>query len=70
MGQPSLGIYATELFDIYGVQRIIRIGTCGSFQDHVQLGDLVIPLTASSDSQLGKTVRMELTYLPAVVMTY
>jgi purine-nucleoside phosphorylase len=54
MGQPSLGIYATELFDVYSVQRIIRIGTCGSFQNHVQLGDLVVPLTASSDSQLGK----------------
>lgn len=54
MGQPSLGIYATELFDNYGVQRIIRIGTCGAFQPHMALGDLVIPLSASSDSQLGK----------------
>lgn len=56
MGQPSLGIYATELFDNYGVQRIIRIGTCGAFQPHMALGDLVIPLSASSDSQLGKNV--------------
>lgn len=55
MGQPSLGIYATELFDHYGVQRIIRIGTCGAFQPHMALGDLVIPISASSDSQLGKT---------------
>lgn len=54
MGQPSLGIYATELFDNYGVQRIIRIGTCGAFLPNMALGDLVIPISASSDSQLGK----------------
>ena len=55
MGQPSLGIYATELFDVYGVERIIRIGTCGAFQPWMGLGDLVIPLSAASDSQLGKS---------------
>ena len=53
MGQPSLGIYATELFDFYNVQRIIRIGTCGAFIPQVNIGDLIIPLTASSDSNIG-----------------
>lgn len=53
MGQPSLGIYATELFDFYGVQQIIRVGTCGSFQPDIAVGDLIVPLSASSDSQLG-----------------
>lgn len=53
MGQPSLGIYATELFDIYGVKQIIRIGTCGSFQPEISIGDLIVPMSASSDSHLG-----------------
>ena len=53
MGQPSLGIYATELFDVYGVKQIIRIGTCGSFQKEISIGDLIVPLSASSDSRMG-----------------
>jgi len=53
MGQPSLGIYATELFDLYDVHRIIRVGTCGAFDPAVELGELIVPLTASSDSQMG-----------------
>lgn len=53
MGQPSLGIYATELFDVYNVQRIIRIGTCGVFDPAIEIGDLIVPLTASSDSRMG-----------------
>jgi purine-nucleoside phosphorylase len=42
IGQPSLAIYATELFDFYNVDTIIRIGTCGSFHDHVRCNDIVI----------------------------
>lgn len=42
IGQPSLAIYATELFDFYNVDTIIRIGTCGSFHDHVRCNDIVV----------------------------
>jgi purine-nucleoside phosphorylase len=42
IGQPSLAIYATELFDFYNVNTIIRIGTCGSFHDHVRCNDIVV----------------------------
>lgn len=43
MGQPSLSIYATELFAVYNVDLIIRIGTCGSFQKNINCGDIIIP---------------------------
>lgn len=52
MGQASLGIYATELFKFYGVENIIRVGTCGSFFEHVNVGDLVIAMTASTESNM------------------
>lgn len=42
MGQPSLSIYVNELFMFYGVQRIIRVGTCGGISPKVKVGDVVI----------------------------
>lgn len=53
MGQPSLSIYATELFTGYGVERIIRVGTCGGMADHVGVGDVVIGLGAHTDSSIN-----------------
>ena len=41
MGIPSIGIYATELYRFYGVQRIIRIGTAGGMAPHLEVGDVV-----------------------------
>lgn len=54
MGQPSLSIYATELFTVYKVSRIIRIGTCGSFISDIEPGDIIVPMTASTDSSITK----------------
>ena len=42
MGMPSMGIYSYELFHIFGVDNIIRIGTCGGMGDNVQVRDLVL----------------------------
>lgn len=52
MGMPSIGIYAHELFDYYGVQQIIRVGTCGGLLNEMCLGDLVLASTASTDSAM------------------
>lgn len=54
MGIPSLSIYAHELFSQYGVQRIVRVGSCGSLQDGVKVGDLVIAQGASTDSVVNR----------------
>ncbi len=50
MGMPSMGIYSWELMTEYGVQNIIRIGTTGSFREDVKLKDIVVGMTASTDS--------------------
>ena len=53
MGMPSLGIYANELFESYGVQRIIRVGTAGGLSPRVKVGDVVIALGAHTDSAMN-----------------
>ena len=50
MGQPSIGIYSYELFDQYGVENIIRIGSCGSYKEEVGIRDLIIVQGACSES--------------------
>jgi purine-nucleoside phosphorylase len=50
MGAPSMGIYSFELFSFYGVEKIIRIGTCGGLTEAIDVGDLVVAMTASTDS--------------------
>ena len=50
MGQPSIGIYSYELFSKYGVDAIIRVGTCGGYQRDINLYDVIIASTASTDS--------------------
>ena len=53
MGIPSCAIYATELARIYGVKRIIRVGTCGGIGD-VAIGDLLLAQSASTDSNFNR----------------
>lgn len=50
MGIPSIGIYSYELYTSYGVESIIRIGTCGSYQREIDLFDVLVCSTASTDS--------------------
>ena len=53
MGIPSIGIYTWDLFNFYGVQKIIRIGTCGSYKRDVKLGSIIIAQGACTDSNYG-----------------
>jgi len=52
MGMPSISIYAYELFDYYGVEQIIRVGTCGSLVTDLELGDLVLASSVATDSAM------------------
>jgi purine-nucleoside phosphorylase len=54
MGQPSLSIYVHELINVYGLKRLIRIGTCGGLSAKVAVRDLVIAQAASTDSTIVK----------------
>ena len=54
MGMASIGIYSYELFQFYGVENIIRIGTAGMLnQEQLQLRDVVAALSAYSNTNLG-----------------
>lgn len=52
MGMPSISIYAHELINVYGARNLIRVGSCGSYQEHVKVRDVLIAQTASTDSSL------------------
>ncbi len=54
MGMPSLSIYANELIRDYGVKRLVRVGTCGAMRAEVKLRDLIIAMSASTDSNINK----------------
>jgi purine-nucleoside phosphorylase len=54
MGIPTISIYATELITMYGVKKIIRIGTCGAMQPQMKVGDLVLAMSASTDSHVNR----------------
>lgn len=54
MGMPSMSIYATELITSYGAKNIIRIGSCGALQEHVNLRDIVIAQGACTDSSMNR----------------
>ena len=56
MGQPSLGIYVTELLAEYGVKTLIRVGTSGGLSDKLKLRDIVIASAASTDSAMNRDV--------------
>lgn len=53
MGIPSCAIYATELARVFGVRRIVRVGTCGGVGE-VELGDLLLAQAASTDSNFNR----------------
>ena len=50
MGMPSIGIYTYELYNFYGVKTIIRVGSGGSIQHDLHVGDLVIAMGACTNS--------------------
>ncbi|WDE01349.1 purine-nucleoside phosphorylase [Thalassomonas actiniarum] len=55
MGIPSISIYATELYKEYGVENIIRIGSCGAVRDDIKVRDIVIGMAASTDSNVNRS---------------
>lgn len=64
MGQPSLAIYANELFDSYDVQSIVRVGSCGALSEKLAVRDIVIASGACTDSSMNR-IRFEgLDYAP------
>jgi purine-nucleoside phosphorylase len=64
MGIPSIGIYTYELFNFYGVKRIIRTGSAGAYHPDLKIGDVVIGLGACTDSNYAAHYNLPGTYAP------
>jgi purine-nucleoside phosphorylase len=64
MGQPSASIYANELFAEYDVQTLIRVGTCGALTEKVKLRDVIVAMSASTDSQMNRLRFHGIDYAP------
>ncbi|NCA67086.1 MAG: purine-nucleoside phosphorylase [Clostridia bacterium] len=64
MGMPSIGIYSYELFNFYGVDNIIRIGSAGAISGDLKLRDIVIALSASTNSNYALQYNLPGSYSP------
>lgn len=64
MGMPSIGIYSYELYHMYEVETILRVGSAGGMQDQVNLGDVVVATGACTDSNYAYQYQLPGTYAP------
>jgi purine-nucleoside phosphorylase len=64
MGQASASIYANELFEEYDVQTLIRVGTCGALTEAVRVRDVIVAMSASTDSQMNRLRFHGIDYAP------
>ena len=65
MGIPSIGIYSYELYNIFGVESIIRVGSIGGMSDSVKLRDIIFGMAASTTSNFGVQYGLQGTFAPA-----
>jgi purine-nucleoside phosphorylase len=56
MGNPSMGIYSYELFKEYGVENIIRIGSCGGYSENLKLNDVILATGSYSESTYAQVL--------------
>ena len=54
MGIPSASIYANELIAEYGVERLVRVGSCGGIAEDLELRDVVLAVGACTDSNVNR----------------
>lgn len=64
MGCPSMGIYSHELFNIFGVENIIRTGSAGALRSDVNVRDIVLAMGACTDSAYISTFGLPGTFCP------
>ncbi len=69
MGMPAIGIYSHELFNGYGVENIIRVGSAGSIQEHIGLYDIVLAQGACTDSNFAHQFHLPGTFAPIASYT-
>lgn len=59
MGMPSAGIYVYELFNDYGVDNIIRVGSCGAYDSEINLLDIILVENSYTESNFAYTLNNE-----------
>ena len=64
MGMPSIGIYSYELIHFYDVKNLIRIGSCGSIREDVEIRDVIIGMGACTNSNFASQYNLPGTYAP------
>ncbi len=64
MGIASIGIYTYELYHFYGVKTIIRVGSAGAIHKDLHIGDLVVAMGASTNSNYGAQYELPGQYAP------
>ncbi len=64
MGQPSIGIYSYELYHFYGVENIIRVGSCGAFSPELHARDIVIAMGACTNGNYASQYNLPGTFAP------
>ena len=64
MGMPSIGIYTYELYNFYGVKTIIRVGSAGSINMDLHVGDIAIAMGACTNSNYVNQYELPGTYAP------
>ena len=64
MGMPSIGIYSYELYNFFGVENILRIGSAGALSPNVKVRDLVLGMGACTNSSYARQYGLEGTFAP------
>ncbi|MBQ3101127.1 MAG: purine-nucleoside phosphorylase [Clostridia bacterium] len=64
MGIPSIGIYSYELFNFFGVENIIRIGSAGSYSADVHVGDIILAMGACTNSNYASQFGLDGSFAP------
>jgi purine-nucleoside phosphorylase len=64
MGVPSISIYVNELMQSYDVQNLIRVGTCGAIQEDIKVRDVILAMSASSDSSANRLQFNQIDFAP------
>ena len=59
MGMPTMGIYSYELFNAYDVENIIRIGSIGAIKEDIKLKDILVAVSASTNSNYGRNFHLD-----------
>lgn len=64
MGMPSIGIYSYELYNFFGVENIMRIGSAGAMSESVKVRDIIVGMGASTTTNFAVQYGLEGTFAP------